>query len=116
MGARGAAHFILGYRAALLVGGDARPAARGQLWAGGAVYVRNGASLRTSRSAADVRAHCLVSRLFNDLSAMGTDAAGGSAIGRLDYVDSSRAGLCRGGIGADGSVAEGIGAAGSGRG
>ena len=105
MGARGAAYFILGYSAALLVGGDARPAARGELWAGGVVYVRDGASLRIAGSAANLRTHRLVSSLFNDVSKLGADAAGRSTTRRLDHVDPGWFGLCRGVIGADGGVA-----------
>src|SRR6476659_517477 len=111
MGARGAAYFIFGNGAAVLVGGDAREAARGQLRAGCAVPVRDGPAFGIAWGATDVCANGLVSGLFKYFTSVGTDAAGGSANRRFDHVDSGRIDLCGGGSGADGGVVEGIGAA-----
>src|SRR5438876_7496673 len=112
MGARSPTYLISGDRAALLVGADARSAARGQLWPRCALYVRNRAAFGIARSAAHLRANRLVSGLQRHESALGPVAAGGPATRRFDHVDSGRTGLCHRGIGADGGVAEGIGAAG----
>src|SRR5437867_8242576 len=112
MGARGAAYFIPGDGAAVLVGGDARAAACGELWAGGALYVRDGAAFGIARSIADVRANCVVSGLFRQHSGMGADPFRRSATRWIDHVDSGGAGLRGGGFGADGGMAEGVGAAG----
>src|SRR6266568_1148153 len=110
MGSRGAAPVVFDHGAFILVGGDARAAARGQLWAGGALYVRDRIAFRASGGAADVRENRLVSGLFQQYAAMGADAARGSADRRVDHVDSGGVGLCGVGVGADGGVAERVGA------
>src|SRR5215213_7765495 len=110
MGARGAAYFISGDGTALLVGGDARPAARGELWPGGAVHVRDRAAFGVAGGAADLRAKRLVSGLWRHERGMGPHAAARPATGRIDHVDPGRIGLRGGWVGADGGVASRIGA------